>query len=144
MKRVDVVYVLLWDEESENILMVKNYGEKESYYTLPGGAVEEGETLEQGAIREVREETGLEVELQHLFGVSEAFFEERGHHVIFFTFLGKIIGGEMGILSPDEIEEVAWMNHEAAEPYLYLPDGVKERIKANVTIAYDHRGTVSG
>ncbi|MCQ6265174.1 NUDIX hydrolase [Fictibacillus sp. WQ 8-8] len=142
MKRVDVVYVLLWDERADNILMVKNRGEKGSYYTLPGGAVEEGETLEQGAVREVREETGLEVEVENVFGISEAFFEESRHHVIFFTFLGKITGGKIGTLCPDEIEEVAWMDYMEAEPYLYLPDGVKERIKSNHSISYSQRGTV--
>jgi 8-oxo-dGTP diphosphatase len=38
MKRVDVAYVLLYDEHGEKVLMVKNKGEKSSYYTLPGGA----------------------------------------------------------------------------------------------------------
>jgi ADP-ribose pyrophosphatase YjhB (NUDIX family) len=61
MKRVDVTYVLLFDDQGENVLMVKNKGENSSYYTLPGGAVEPGETLEEAAIREVKEETGLDV-----------------------------------------------------------------------------------
>lgn len=53
MKRVDVAYVLLFDEQEKNVLMVKNKGMKSSYYTLPGGTVERGETLEEAAIREV-------------------------------------------------------------------------------------------
>ncbi|BAC13197.1 hypothetical conserved protein [Oceanobacillus iheyensis HTE831] len=83
MKRVDVAYVLLYDSDEENILMVKNKGSQSSYYTLPGGAVENGETLEDTAIREVKEETGLNVELDGVFAVSEAFFEERGHQQYF-------------------------------------------------------------
>ena len=59
MKRVDVAYVLLYDEQENKVLMVKNKGEQSSYYTLPGGAVEPGETLVEGAIREVKEETGF-------------------------------------------------------------------------------------
>jgi ADP-ribose pyrophosphatase YjhB (NUDIX family) len=55
-----------------------------------------GETLEEAAIREVKEETGLAVEIDGVFSVSEAFFEER-HHAIFFTFREKIIGGEINI-----------------------------------------------
>ena len=39
MKRVDVAYVLLFDEVSEKILMVSNTGINGSYFTLPGGAV---------------------------------------------------------------------------------------------------------
>lgn len=59
MKRVDVTYVLLFDEQEKNVLMVKNKGDNFSYYTLPGGAVEPEETLEEAAIREVKEETGF-------------------------------------------------------------------------------------
>ena len=117
LKRVDVAYVLLYDNDGENILMVKNKGSRSSYYTLPGGAVESGETLEEAAIREVKEETGLNVELEGVLAVSEAFFEEQGHHTIFFTFKGRIIDGEINISFPEEIEEITWMDAATAKKY---------------------------
>ncbi|UOK56693.1 NUDIX hydrolase [Bacillus sp. OVS6] len=127
MKRVDVAYVFLYDDKNNKILMVKNKGKRpSSYYTLPGGAVENGETLEQAAIREVKEETGLEVSVNGIISVSEAFFEERGHHVIFFTFIGRIIGGKQEILLPEEIEEITWMDAEMAAQYLHLSGGQLE------------------
>ncbi|MGN7410508.1 NUDIX hydrolase [Sporosarcina sp. SAFN-010] len=135
MKRVDVTYVLIFDEQGENVLMVKNKGEYSSYYTLPGGAVEIGETLEEAAIREVNEETGLNVELDGIFSVSEAFFEERGHHAIFFTFRGKIIGGEINISMPEEIEEITWMNSQIAEDYIHITDS-KGLINSNSSVPY--------
>ncbi|KQL18221.1 NUDIX hydrolase [Cytobacillus solani] len=135
MKRVDVTYVLLFDDQGENVLMVKNKGENSSYYTLPGGAVEPGETLEEAAIREVKEETGLDVEIDGVFSVSEAFFEERGHHVIFFTFRGKIIGGEMNISMPEEIEELTWMDSQKAEDYIHITNS-KGLIKRKSTVPY--------
>ncbi len=61
MKKVNVTYALLYDETHEKLLMVKNKGKNGSYYTLPGGAVKSGETLEEAAIREVKEETGLDI-----------------------------------------------------------------------------------
>lgn len=118
MKRVDVAYVILLSENKEKILMVKNKGKKGSYYTLPGGAVEPGETLEDAAIREAMEETGLIVEANGLAGVSEALFEERGHHAVFFYFHARIKGGEIGIAFPDEIEEVIWMDLVQAKEYI--------------------------
>lgn len=133
MKRVDVAYVLLYDSKNENVLVVKNKANHASFYTLPGGAVENGETLEDAAIREVKEETGLTVELEGLFAVSEAFFEERGHHAIFFTFKGRILRGVPRISIPEEIEEITWMNVETAEKYAYIPAEV-EGLKGNKSV----------
>ncbi|WP_191561096.1 NUDIX hydrolase [Metabacillus idriensis] len=133
MKRVDVTYVLLNDDH-KNVLMVKNKGEKSSYYTLPGGAVEQGETLKEAALREVKEETGLDVQINDVLSVSEAFFEERGHHVIFFTFSGKIIGGEIHLSRPEEIEEITWMDSKMAKEYV--------QIDSKATVPYILRGTI--
>ncbi|MGE8207019.1 NUDIX hydrolase [Heyndrickxia sp. NPDC080065] len=142
MKRVDVVYVLLFDENNEKILMVKNKGIKSSYFTLPGGAVEDGETLEEAAIREVKEETGVNVEISGIFTVSEAFFEERGHHTIIFTFFGKIVGGEINISLPDEIEEITWMDLHLVENYIHIPSKLKGLIKRKPIVPYILRGNV--
>lgn len=133
MKRVDVAYVLLNDDH-KNVLMVKNKGKKSSYYTLPGGAVEQGETLKEAAVREVKEETGFDVQIEGVLSVSEAFFEESGHHVIFFTFSGKIIGGEIHLSRPEEIEEITWMNPQNAKKY--------ENIECETTVPYIFRGTI--
>ncbi|UII55916.1 NUDIX hydrolase [Cytobacillus spongiae] len=136
MKRVDVAYVLLFDEQGENVLMVKNMGEKTSYYTLPGGAVEQGETLEEAAIREVKEETGFDIEVEGIFSIGEAFFEDRGHHAIFFTFRGKIIGGEINISMPEEIEEIIWMDAQKAEDYIHITNDTKGLINSISSVPY--------
>ncbi|WP_164670822.1 NUDIX hydrolase [Virgibacillus doumboii] len=136
MKRVDVVYVLLFDKSNESILMVKNKGEANSYYTLPGGAVEHGETLEQAAIREVKEETGLDVEVNGILSVCEAFFEKRGHQAVFFNFVGKITGGEIKITYPEEIEEVTWMESGLAENYIQIPDELKASVNEKYLAPY--------
>ncbi len=142
LKRVDVAYVLLYDSNEENILMVKNKGSHSSYYTLPGGAVEKGETLEDAAIREVKEETGLDVKLDGFLAVSEAFFEERGHHAILFIFKGRIIDGEINILFPEEIEDVTWMDAKIAKKYAYIPTGEKDPANGESIIPYIFRGKV--
>lgn len=137
MKRVDVAYVLLYNELTDQILMVLNKGEKESYYTLPGGAVEQGELLEEAARREAKEETGLDVEVNGIVGITEAFFERRGHHAVFFIFRGKLVGGEITISLPEEIEDVVWMDSSAAREYIGISN---IDVKALTTIPYRFQG----
>jgi len=51
------------------------------YYAAPGGHIEFGESFEQAARREVREETGLEVEQLRLLSVGSYLFDGERHYV---------------------------------------------------------------
>ncbi|QKE72934.1 NUDIX hydrolase [Arthrobacter citreus] len=129
MKRVDVVYAFIYDETAEKVLMVKN---QNSTWSLPGRAVEKGETIEQAVIRETNEETGLVVEAVNINAINEAFFKTQGHHGIMFTFSAKIIGGEITIKNQNEIEEVKWVDINTANSLMpYHPRGVESLLKSS-------------
>jgi len=76
----------------------------EGCWALPGGFVEYGETVEEAAIREAEEETGLKVKLVKLIGVySKPDRDPRGH-VVSIAFIAKPVGGELRVTN--EVREV--------------------------------------
>lgn len=82
--------------ENNSIVLIKRKKDpyKESW-ALPGGFVEYGETVESAAIREVKEETGLDVDLCKIVGVySDPKRDPRGHTVTI-CYLAKRVGGEL-------------------------------------------------
>jgi 8-oxo-dGTP diphosphatase len=88
-------------------------------WALPGGFVEVGETVEEAAMREAAEETGLAVEVARLVGVySEPDRDPRGHNVSV-AFLARVLSGELAAAT------------DASEVALLDPD--------SVDLAFDHR-----
>lgn len=110
-------------DDDNNLLMVKNIDGDSYFWGIPGGAVEEGETLEQAVVREVKEETGFDVVVTGFNSLREKFFTKRHHHVLFATFFARVVGGELGINDPDnDIAEVKWVDSPTAQelmPFLF-------------------------
>lgn len=136
MKSVNVVYALLYNEETEQVLLVCNRDNHDSW-SMPGGAVEENETLEQAMIREVKEETGLLVKIQDIVAINERFVQENKEHAIFITFRTEIIGGAIHIENPDEISEIKWVDISTANKLMpYHKDGVNKLIHNSATYCF--------
>lgn len=129
MERIDVAYALIYRTDEEKVLMVKNVG---SGWSLPGGAVEPLETLEEAAVRETREETGLTIEAGDIVAINEKIFSEKGVHTVFFTFNARIKDGDIAILDETEISEIRWVDvHTANDLMPYHPGGVGSLLKSS-------------
>lgn len=78
-------------------------------WALPGGQADDGESLAAAAVREVREETGLDVTLMHLVGSYSRPSWHGGIHVVLFA--ARAIGGT---LAPDPVEvtDLGWFRAE--------------------------------
>jgi len=73
-------------------------------WTFPGGFVDWGEPVEQGAVRETWEETGLEVDLGGVLGV----YSYAGTPIVIIVYRARVVGGEIRTCS--ENDRVEWVN----------------------------------
>ena len=80
------VDVVIEFDSGEVVLIKRKYDPYKGYWALPGGMVEIGETVEQAAIREVREETGLDISISHLVGVYSEPNRDPRNHVVSIAF----------------------------------------------------------
>jgi 8-oxo-dGTP diphosphatase len=78
------------------------HGREPGKWSFPAGFVERGERVEDAAVRETWEETGLRIELGDLIGL----FSETGDPVVLAVYTGHIIGGEPR--AADDLTELGW------------------------------------
>jgi len=92
--RIRAAVILVQDEE---ILLVRHQKGRDTYWLLPGGGVEYGETATEAARREVTEETGLEVEVGDLALVAETLAPDSSRHLLHLVFRGHLRGGRLQV-----------------------------------------------
>ena len=98
--------------DGDRVLLVKRgHAPLKGHWSLPGGAVEIGETLEQGVAREVLEETGLTIEVGPIVEVLDRISRDADgrieHHFVLIDFVARQNGGVLR--SASDADEAAWV-----------------------------------
>ena len=85
---------------------------------LPGGFVDMDETVEQGMIREIKEETGLDVEeIQYLFSSPNVYmYSGIGVHTLDMDFLVPVHGDSVAVKAADDAAEALWIPIKEVNP----------------------------
>lgn len=105
----------------DRVLLVQRASEPlKGHWTLPGGMLEVGESLTQGAAREVKEETGLDVDPIELVELLDRIVREEGrvrYHYVIADYLCRVTGGELHAASDASavrwVERAEWNSHSA-------------------------------
>ena len=99
--------------DAGRVLLVKRgHAPLKGHWSLPGGRVETGETLEQAVAREVLEETGMTIEVGPIVEVLDRISRDiEGrveHHFVLIDFVAKPSGGVLR--SASDAEDAAWVS----------------------------------
>ena len=114
------VGVILVKDDQVLLLRRKNVHGAGSWST-PGGHLDFGESPEACAIRETKEETGLELSDVRFIAITNDVFEAEGKHYITIWMQGCYIGGEPSVSAAYEMSEVRWFAWQELPEPLFLP-----------------------
>ncbi|KON90296.1 DNA mismatch repair protein MutT [Sporosarcina globispora] len=95
-------------QEGKVLMIKENKATVKNKWNFPSGRVEKGEDILEAACREVKEETGLDVNLTHTTGIYN-FISSTDHQVILFHFIAQISGGFLNV-QEEEIADSKWVN----------------------------------
>jgi len=128
--------------EENKVLLVKQDVTENRSWALPGGRLELGETLEQCLVREMKEETGLDVLVKELLYVCDRIREDS--HVVHMTFLVEKIGGRLRTdqelqLRKEKVQKVDMVPVDKLHEYGFPP-----KFSALVKSNFPERGSYQG
>ena len=99
--------VVIHDENGRCLLLKRSMHSKGNpgKWDFPGGKIDAGESLDQGLLREIREETGLVVSLGHLLGAAES--ESPTARVVYVILEGRLASGAIHLSG--EHDDYVWV-----------------------------------
>jgi len=118
LSHIVVTALVFIEQEGKLLLVQQNYGAR--YWSLPGGVMEAGESVDQTAIREMQEETGLDIRLKRVV----ALYSKPRENGLAVCFEGEVTGG---VLAPaNEIIACGYFPPDA------LPEPVRPHLRQRI------------
>ncbi len=117
--RIRVAVVL---RQGDQVLLVRHHKQGMKYWLLPGGGLEIGETIEECARRELKEETQLDIDVGDFLFMNESIPPDHHRHVVNLYYEGKIIRGELKMGNDEALYEVGFVDIEQIPELTFFPN----------------------
>lgn len=106
-----IVHALIVNAEGEVLLIKRSETEDvlPGVWDIPGGTLEDGEDPKEGATREVKEETNLEVKNLRLFYYTSNVDQEKNKQFVRLIFAGECVSSDIR-LNPEDHDEYRWVS----------------------------------
>jgi mutator protein MutT len=124
--RPEVAVGALAVEHGRLLCIRRGHGPGAGLWSLPGGRVETGESLHEALVREVFEETGLEVVVDRFVGYVERIGDD--YHFVILDFAVTLLDTDADPIAADDAAEAAWVPFEDLGD-LRLVDGLYEFLR---------------
>ncbi|MFA6391309.1 MAG: NUDIX domain-containing protein [Patescibacteria group bacterium] len=106
-------------KDNKFVIVQEAQGLVRGLWNIPAGHLDDEEDLKSAAVREVKEETGLDVKLEGLIGIYQ-HKSLHGNNVVGFYFKASVLGGEL-LINPVEILDSKWVTFEE---FLNYPENI--------------------
>ena len=102
------VSAIIFDQDERVLLIRRGKPPAAGFWHVPGGKLEAGESLVEGVRREVKEETGLDVNIGPIMAVVER--RQEGFHYVIVDFLARLANPDQtDLLAADDADAAAWV-----------------------------------
>ena len=139
------VGAVIVDGAARVLLVKRRFEPLAGQWSLPGGAVDVGETLQACVMREMREETGLDVEVGPVIEVFDRIMHDAGgrvqYHYVLVDYVCRPVGGTLTAAS--DVADVAWVETGALGEFK-LTDKAMTVIAQGIALAAEAGWTVGG